>query len=186
MEREAKKPGDILKHQHEIFSRLAVVASEVINDYPNGDPTLLGIWEGAEPVTKDFQKALQARGRQIEYRAITFKSYSGTTSSGTIDMVNGLDFNPQGQDLLLVDDIIDTGRTLQFADKFLREKGAASVRSFALLSKPTRREVAYEPDYVGFVIPDIWVEGYGMDSDGYGRENPHIIVGPYASLNNER
>src|SRR6202035_4879032 len=86
---------------------------------------------------------------------------------------------PQGREILLIDDIADTGKTLVAVTALLQSKNAATIASLVLLDKPSRREVAYKPDYCGFEIPNIWVQGRGMDSDGYGRGDPNIRKGPY-------
>jgi hypoxanthine phosphoribosyltransferase len=79
-----------------------------------------------------------------------------------------------GTDVIVVDDILDTGRTLNFARQHLRELGARSVRTCALLDKPARRVLPFEADYIGFTIEDRFVVGYGLDYDGHYRELPHI------------
>jgi hypoxanthine phosphoribosyltransferase len=80
----------------------------------------------------------------------------------------------QGADVMLVDDILDSGRTLTFASRHLLEKGARSVKTCALLDKPSRRVIPFEADFVGFKVPDTFVVGYGLDYDSYYRELPYI------------
>jgi len=87
--------------------------------------------------------------------------------------------NPQARDILLVDDIADTGKTLSSVISLLKNKGAQKVQSLVLMDKPSRREITFQPDYTGFEIPNVWVQGRGMDSDGFGRGDPNIRKGPY-------
>ena len=94
-------------------------------------------------------------------------------------ILHDMDISSAGRHTLLVDDILDTGKTLWVIDALIRGRDAASVASAVLLDKPSRRKVAYEADYVGFEIPDLWVQGYGMDSDEIGRAGQDIIKGPY-------
>jgi hypoxanthine phosphoribosyltransferase len=178
MEKKDFKPGDVLIDAKTITNRLDEISSLIAVDYPS-EFVLVSILKGSCTVTADLQRALYKVGcTKFSTSFITLKSYlSGTESSRKPKLVQDVDFDPQNKHILLVDDIIDTGYTLLFLHRHLKERGA-SVHSFVLLSKPERREVDYEADYVGFTIPNVWVEGYGMDSDEKGRGNPDIIVGP--------
>jgi hypoxanthine phosphoribosyltransferase len=114
-------------------------------------------------------------------------SYRGTaTSAGALEL--RLDLLPDltGQEVLLVDDIFDSGRTLEALVRELRQRGAASVRSLVLLRKAGRSEVAMEPDFVGFDIPDAFVVGYGLDFDGAWRHLPHIAALEPADIDDTR
>ncbi|PIP15059.1 hypothetical protein COY13_01280 [Candidatus Roizmanbacteria bacterium CG_4_10_14_0_2_um_filter_36_35] len=86
--------------------------------------------------------------------------------------------NIRGRHILVVEDIIDTGLTIKKIDKHLRQKKPASLTTFALLEKPERRKVDFQVDYIGFKIPNVFVEGYGLDWDQFGRFNQDIFVGP--------
>jgi len=106
---------------------------------------------------------------------ITLESYySGTESSGTVNVAKDLSLDIEGATVILVDDILDTGRTLTFAKRHLLEKGARDVRTCTLLDKPSRRLVPCEADFVGFTIDDHFVVGYGLDYDSYYRDLPYI------------
>jgi hypoxanthine phosphoribosyltransferase len=89
--------------------------------------------------------------------------------------VTDIDLDIKDRDVLIVDDVFDTGKSFRFVDKHLKDKGAKSVTGFALLAKPDRQEVVYRPKYIGFNVADMWVEGYGMDSAEKGRSNPDVI-----------
>ncbi|NCC53763.1 MAG: hypoxanthine phosphoribosyltransferase, partial [Spartobacteria bacterium] len=105
----------------------------------------------------------------------TLSSYGGgTESSGAVEIAKDMSVDVNGADVFLVDDILDTGRTLTFARNHAFEKGARSVRTCVLLDKPSRRIVPIEADHVGFEIDDFFVVGYGLDYDSYYRELPYI------------
>jgi len=106
---------------------------------------------------------------------LTLESYgSATESSGNVQVAKDVHVNLDGADVLLIDDILDSGRTLNFAKKHVLNKGARSVRSCALLDKPSRRVIPFEAEHIGFTIEDVFVVGYGLDYDSYYRELPHI------------
>jgi len=86
-----------------------------------------------------------------------------------------MDLSPEGRVVLLVDDVLDTGRSLAVVHKLIKDRGVASVESFVLVDKPDRRQVSYKADYVGFTIPDVWIQGYGMDTGEVGRENQILL-----------
>ncbi len=136
--------------------------------------------KGSFMVTADLIRALHTAGmRNMQVSAITVGSYGlGTVSTKKMTFKQDADIEVKGRDILLVEDIVDTGRTLKYVIDSLNKRSPASIRSFSLLSKPARREVAIEPDYTGFEIPDVWVQGNGMDTGEWGRGNPNIIIGP--------
>ncbi|HSA83366.1 MAG TPA: phosphoribosyltransferase family protein, partial [Patescibacteria group bacterium] len=112
-----------------------------------------------------------------EVSFLILKSYhASTTVAKDITLVTDIDVDPRDRDVLIVDDIFDTGKSFDFVDRHLKMQHPASVTGFALLAKPDRHEVVYRPNYIGFSVPDVWVEGYGMDSAEKGRGNPDIIV----------
>ncbi len=175
------KPGDIVISAHEINNRLEELTNVIYKDYKN-HPSLLiiGLLTGGAWLTVDLFSKLHARGLYTcELSFIHASSYPIGTQANFAPKVSAVThINTQNKHILLVDDIIDTGQTLSSVEKkFLVE--ASSVQSFVLLDKPSRRTVSYRPKYVGFTIPDIWVQGHGMDSDGYGRGEANIIMGPY-------
>jgi hypoxanthine phosphoribosyltransferase len=103
--------------------------------------------------------------------------YGATTqSSGLAKLVKDTALNVAGRPVLLVDDILDTGRSLSLARDRLAASGPAWLRTCVLLDKPCRREVSIKADYVGFEVPDVWVIGYGLDADGEGRALPYVAA----------
>ena len=103
-------------------------------------------------------------------------SYDGTESQGDVRIIKDLDRSPKDDDILIVEDIVDTGRTLKTVKKLLLSKGASSVKIVTLLDKPDRRVVEIEPDYCGFIVPNEFVVGYGLDFNQKYRNLPYIGV----------
>jgi hypoxanthine phosphoribosyltransferase len=173
-------PGQILISSQEIKESLQKIAQIIAKDQSNQKCTIVGVLKGACLLVADLQRELYKAGmKNVEINFVKIKSYlSGTQSSRQPMLTSEIDFYPKDKNILIVDDIIDTGLTLKFLSTLLLKKGAASVRSLTLVSKPNRREVEFEPDYTCFEIPDVWIQGYGMDTNELGRNNPDIIIGP--------
>lgn len=176
---EQYKPGDVVIKKEDIAERIKELALDIAKDFAGKRLLVIGILKGAFILTADLARELHTAGlTDFEVSFMTVKSYrAGTTSSGVPDIKNDLDIDCRNRGMLLVDDIFDTGKSIQAIHKKLIEQGARSVKSLVLLSKPGRKEVSYTPDYVGFSIPNLWVEGYGMDTNEYGRGEPNIIIG---------
>ncbi|RRG00759.1 MAG: hypoxanthine phosphoribosyltransferase, partial [Lactobacillus sp.] len=102
--------------------------------------------------------------------------YGGTESTGTIKLIHDLKADLEGQDVLIMEDIVDTGRTLRYLVDLLGERGANSVKVCTLLDKPEGRKVEIEADYVGFVVPNEFLVGYGLDYQGYYRNLPYVGI----------
>ena len=174
------KPGDVLISRDEITKKLEEVAKIIAKDYAGQKVLLVTIMKGSFMVLADLIRALHEAGlTDTTLTALTVGSYgSGTESSRKPRFKHEVDVHVKDRHVLLVEDIVDTGHTLQFVIDELKSRGAKSIKTFALLSKPSRREIEIEAEYVGFVIPNLWVQGYGLDTDEWGRGNPDIIIGP--------
>ncbi len=158
-----------------IAARLDELALEVDRDYADrpGDLLLVGVLRGAIFTLSDLARRLTLPC-SIDFMACS--SYgSGTTSSGVVRILKDLDTDIEGRDVLLVEDIVDTGLTLDYLIKNLRSRRPASVEVLALLTKPSRREVDLPVRYVGFEVPDVFVVGYGLDYAERYRGIPHIV-----------
>ncbi len=158
-----------------IASRLDELAQEVDRDYADrpDDLLLVGVLRGAIFTLSDLARRLTLPCA-IDFMACS--SYgSGTTSSGVVRILKDLDTDIEGRDVLLVEDIVDTGLTLYYLIKNLRSRRPASVEVLALLTKPSRREVDLPVRYVGFEVPDVFVVGYGLDYAERYRGIPHIV-----------
>ena len=151
----------VLLDEATIRGRLAELAGEIERDYQGRDLLLVGVLKGAVMVMADLSRAL---GRHVETDWMAVSSYgSGTQSSGVVRILKDLDTDITGRDVLVVEDIIDTGLTLSWLVANLRSRGPASVETCALLRKPEAAKTAVEVRYVGFDIPNEFVVGYGLD-----------------------
>lgn len=137
-------------------------------------PMLVAVIEGALPFARLLQRLLPGQLPVHEVRASSYGS--GTTSSGDVRVTTGRDLPVRGRTVLLVEDIVDTGRTVHTLQRHLLANGAKTCRVAALLSKPSRRVVDVTVDHTGFVIPDEFVLGFGMDLAGRYRELPDVVV----------
>jgi hypoxanthine phosphoribosyltransferase len=139
------------------------------------DPIAVPIMTGAFVFAADLLRALHRAGVAPEVDFIQIASYgAGVTSSGRTELLRDLQADPAGRDVLLVDDILESGRTLAFAKDLLIGRGARRVLIAALLEKPHKRAIAVAADFVGFACPDRFVVGYGMDYAGKYRELPYV------------
>jgi hypoxanthine phosphoribosyltransferase len=145
----------------EIQERLKVIAAEVERDYAGRDLLVIGILKGAVMTMADFVRALN-RHIEMDWMAVT--SYgSGTKSSGVVRILKDLDRDITGRDVLIVEDIVDTGLTLAWLKSNLQSRGTKSVEILTMLRKPEAAKVDVDVKYVGFDIPNEFVIGYGLD-----------------------
>jgi hypoxanthine phosphoribosyltransferase len=164
----------ILLSAEELAAGIGRLAAAVRADVGRRPLTVVGVLTGSIVLVSDLIRRLEG---PVRVGMVWASSYRGTaTAPGRLDL--RLDCLPDvgGQDVLLVDDIFDTGRTLEALVGELRGRGASRVRSLVLLRKAGRAEVALEPDFVGFDIPDEFVVGYGLDFDGGWRHLPHLAA----------
>jgi hypoxanthine phosphoribosyltransferase len=158
----------------EIALRVEGLARMAMERLPN-DFVIVGLLVGSFVFVADFIRALHRLGCNPGVEFIRLSSYGlGRESSGTPRLIGETELDLAGRAVLLVDDIVDTGRTLRFARDLLREKGAAPVLTCALVDKPSRREVAVDPDFVGFTVPDVFIVGFGIDYAHQYRQLPFI------------
>ena len=150
------------------------LATEVRRDYRDSAPLLVGILKGAFVFMADLIRALDM---PLEVDFVRISTYGPRTqSSGRPRIDQGVRSPIKGRHLLVVEDIVDTGVTTHFLMDYLRKKGAASVKLCALLSKPARRRVDVDTDYLGFTIPDLFVVGYGLDFAQQYRHLPDVHI----------
>ncbi|MFS0728907.1 hypoxanthine phosphoribosyltransferase [Curtobacterium sp. 1P10AnD] len=173
--------SEVLFTPEQIDEKLAELAAVVDRDYAGKDPLLVGVLKGAVMVMADFSRHLKMQAR-MDWMAVS--SYgSGTKSSGVVRILKDLDTDLHGRDVIIVEDIIDSGLTLSWLKQNLESRGAASVEIVALLRKPEAAKVEVDVKYVGFEIPDAFVVGYGLDFDeryrnlrGIGVLAPHVYA----------
>lgn len=145
----------------EIQMRVAALGAQITADYPDGPLILIGILKGAYIFVADLARAVN-RPVRIDFMGIS--SYGkGKTSSGEVKVTKDLDLSIEGADVIVVEDIVDTGVTLNYLKGLLQNRKPRSIRIAALLDKPDRRMRPVQVDYTGFSIPDEFVVGYGLD-----------------------
>ena len=166
--------GEILIEQEPLQARIAELGAEISRDYAGRDLLLVGVLKGAVFFLADLMREL-AVPCEIDFMAIS--SYgAGTDSSGVVRILKDLDMNISGRDVLVVEDIIDSGLTLSYLMRSLKARKPASLEVCTLLTKPERREVDVPVRYVGFEIPNKFVIGYGLDFDQRYRNLPYVAV----------
>jgi hypoxanthine phosphoribosyltransferase len=166
--------GEILIGAEELQGRIAELGVEISKDYAGRDLLLIGVLKGAVFFLADLMRELTVPC-EIDFMAIS--SYgAGTDSSGVVRILKDLDINISGRDVLVVEDIIDSGLTLSYLMRSLRARKPSSVEICALLTKPERREVEVPVRYTGFEIPNKFVIGYGLDFDERYRNLPYVAV----------
>ena len=163
---------EVLVSAEQITARITELAKEIDADYAGREPVLVGILKGAAMFMSDLARALE-RPSTMEFMAVS--SYgSGTQSSGVVRILKDLDRDIAGQDVLIVEDIIDSGLTLSWLLKNLKARNPASISIVTLLRKPDALKVDVHVNYVGFDIPNEFVVGYGLDYAERYRDLPYI------------
>ena len=166
---------DKLLDEHQIERIVKHLAAQIAADQASGKPLMVvGLLKGCLPFMADLCRFLSGFGVRVEMEYLRVKSYLGRRSSGTVQIFELPEPDLVGREILLVDDIFDTGLTLLEVARFFRERGAGRVRTCVLLSKEGRDVQVV--DYLGTTIPDIFVVGYGMDDDERCRELPYIGI----------
>ena len=183
MERmDAKHLGDdlsvVLHTEAELHARLAEMAREIEADYAEEPPLLVGVLKGAVMVMADLARELRFHA-QMDWMAVS--SYgAGTKSSGVVKILKDLDADITGRDVLIVEDIIDSGLTLHWLKENLESRGAKSVRICTMLRKPEALKVVIDVDYVGYDIPNEFVVGYGLDyAENYRNLRDVAVLAPH-------
>ena len=166
--------GRILISRDEIAARVAELGEAIGRDYAGRAPLLVGVLKGAVVFTADLLRAIPLPAA-MDFMAVS--SYgSGTRSSGVVRLTADLSLSIEGRDVIIVEDVIDSGRTISYLRRNLATRHPRSLSLCVLLDKISRREVDVEVDYVGFVIPDEFVVGYGLDYDGWHRNLSDLAV----------
>jgi hypoxanthine phosphoribosyltransferase len=169
-----KGVGEILIEEDAIQARIGELGAEISADYTGRDLLLVGVLKGAVFFMADLMRELTVPC-EIDFMAIS--SYgAGTDSSGVVRILKDLDINIAGRDVLVVEDIIDSGLTLSYLIRSLSARKLASLEICALLTKPGRREVDVPVKFVGFEIPNRFVIGYGLDFAERYRNLPYVGV----------
>ena len=163
--------------ENELKSMVAGLAAAIAADFCGRKLLLLGLLKGCQPFLADLCRDLSRYQLSLAVEYLQVSSYIGTSSSGQVTISQALpDVFRQGCDVIVVDDIFDTGLTLKSVVALLREKGAEKVKTCVLLRKEGSSRVVMEPDYCGAVIPDAFIVGYGLDYNEQYRELPYIKI----------
>lgn len=157
--------------REEIEKEVARVAKDINRDYKNKRPLLLGVLNGCFMFAADLMKHLEI---ECEISFVKFSSYQGTDTTGVIKEVIGLSESIEGRDIIIVEDIVDTGLTMHKMLETLSAQKPASLSIASLFVKPVRLKVPIDIKYKAFTIPDRFILGYGLDYDGLGRNLPDI------------
>ena len=168
---------EILISREQIAETVKRMAHQIQEDYLTEMPLLVGILKGSFMFLADLVRQMQ---RPVEIDFLRLSSYENDVkSSGRIMLRMGVTSPVKGRDVLVVEDIVDTGLTIAYAARYLRRKGVSSVRLCTLLDKPSSRQVPVVPDYLGFTVPNQFVVGYGLDLDEQYRHLPdiHVLAG---------
>jgi hypoxanthine phosphoribosyltransferase len=165
---------EILISEEKIAKRIVELGSQITHDYKDKNLFVICILKGAAIFTADLYRHMEIPAT-VDFMAIS--SYGDRTqSSGVVRISKDLDVSIEGKDVLIIEDIIDSGLTLSYLLANLRSRHPASLRTCVLLDKPERREVSISVDYIGFTIPDQFVVGYGLDYAQRFRNLPYIGV----------
>jgi len=166
--------GETLIDSGRLHSRVAELGSEISRDYADRDLVMVGVLKGALIFMADLMRALTV-SCEIDLMAVS--SYgSATDSSGVVRILKDLDTSINGRDVLIVEDIVDSGLTLQYLLRNLKARDPASIEVCALLTKPDRRTVDLPTRYIGFEIPDKFAIGYGLDHAERFRNLPYVAA----------
>ena len=164
---------NVLISEAKIEKRLDELAKEIMKKYKDEDIVFVGVLKGAATFMVELAKRIK---NSVEFEFIQVKSYEGDQSTGKIEMVQDLSGKIEGKNVIIIEDIVDTGRTLEFLKHHLMEFNPKALQICTLLSKPSRRIIELDVDYIGFSIPDEFVIGYGLDYNQKYRNLPYIGV----------
>lgn len=167
------KKRNILLSKETIEKRIVELGAEITKDYEGKKLYVLSLLRGSFMFTSDLVKSIDTK---VKIGFMTTSSYGNSeVSSGEVKIVNDIPDNIEGFDVLIVDDIVDTGYTMEFIVNHVKSLGAASVKTCVLLDKPSRRKANLTPDYRCFEIEDVFVVGYGLDYSNYYRNVPYVF-----------
>ncbi|MDI9611979.1 MAG: hypoxanthine phosphoribosyltransferase [Acidobacteriota bacterium] len=167
-----RAPGPVLLSHGDIRKRVLEMGREITRDYEGRAPHLIGVLKGGIIFHADLVRAIDL---DVSFDFIALGSYGLTTrTSGEVRLLKDLDASPEGRDVIIVEDIVDTGLTLDYLLQFLRTREPASLKVAALLDKPSRRQREVPIDYLGFEIDDRFVVGYGLDYVQHYRNLPDL------------
>ena len=164
--------SEVLISREQLQKRVEELGRQISEDYKGEELFLIGILKGSVPFMADLMRAISL---DVEMDFMSVSSYGGgTTTSGVVRILKDLDSDIAGRNVLIVEDIIDSGLTLAYLKEYLAKRNPKSIRIVTMLSKPARRKADIEADYTGFVVEDKFIVGYGLDIDQKYRNLPYI------------
>lgn len=166
------KIGKIMLTEEEIAARIETLAGKINSDYGDGEVIVVGVLKGCFVFMSDLIRKLNCDVRTYFMEISSYQN--ATVSSGKITIKKDLDVDIEGKNVLIAEDIIDSGHTLSQLTEILKKRNPKSLKVCTLLSKPARREVEFEADYTGFEIEDKFIIGYGLDCAEQFRQLPYI------------
>ncbi len=164
----------VLISENELAVRIEEMGKAMTKDYKEKDLFVVGVLKGANIFMSDLIRKIDLP-MHMDFMAVSSYGMS-TESSGTVRILKDLDFSIEGKDVLIVEDIIDSGLTLKYLTRILMERKPSSLKICTLLDKPDRRKVDLIVDYIGFKIPDAFIVGYGIDFAEAYRNLPYVAV----------
>lgn len=164
----------VLYSREMIVNRMNELAAQLSTDYQDKRPLVISVLTGAVLFTVDMIERMDIK-LQLDFIDVS-SYYGGTHSTGEVKLVQDLNSEVKGRHVLIMEDIVDTGRTLKFLVDLLKERGAASIKVCSLLDKPEGRKVDIRADYVGFNVPNEFLVGYGLDYKGFYRNLPYVGI----------
>jgi len=165
--------SEVLLTQQQIEEKAKELGNELKADYAKKNPILIGLLKGSAMFMADLMKNMDI---PLEIDFMDVSSYDGAASTGDVRIVKDLDISVRGRHVLIVEDIVDTGRTLEKVIQLIDSRGAESVEMVTLLDKPAARVAPIEAKYVGFTIPKSFVVGYGLDYNEQYRNLPYVGI----------
>ncbi len=164
----------IFASEEQLRERIRILGEQITRDYQGKTPLFVGVLKGCFIFMADLVRACDVRCT-VDFMVVS--SYGdGTSSTGAVKIVKDLSENIEGRDVIIVEDILDSGNTLSYLKKYMEARKPASVRIVTLMDKPERRTADVTADYVGFQIPDAFVVGYGLDYQQKYRNLPYIGI----------
>ena len=168
-----KEIQEILLTEEQIKTRIAELGKELTADYAGKDPIIVGVLKGVVVFYADMIREIKTH---CEMDFMWISSYAGTNSTGKMEVKRDIASDIKGRHVLILEDIYDTGNSLDFTYRHLLTREPASLKICTLLDKPSRRQTDVKADYVGFTIPNEFVVGYGLDYDEHYRNLPYVGI----------
>ncbi len=160
--------------EEQLHQKVAQIGKQVSADYQDKNLLMVSVLKGSVVFMADLMREISIPC-EIDFMCVS--SYgSGTKTSGVVKIIKDLDIDLKDRDLLIVEDILDSGMTLSYIKEMLKQRGTKSIKICTLLDKPERRKADITPDYVGFTVPDEFVVGYGLDYDEKYRNLPYVGI----------